>query len=145
MAVKYLSGRTFYLLLSANAFTDTYTLVCLTKQGLDRERPVNKIDTQCEQAKSFGSVDRVMTLECVCNLTPTALAANVGEASYKKISEWFEAETELQMKRKTPTDGSELYQQSTCKISKLSDAAEVAGNLTFTMTLELYGTFDETA
>lgn len=145
MAVKYLAGRTYYLLFSANDFTDTYTAVCLTKQGLDRERSVNKVESQCEMAKAFGIVDRSMTVECVTNLTPTALAANVGEASYKLFSQWFEAGTELSIKRKTPSDGSEQYQQSKCKISKISDAAEVAGNQTFTMTLELYGDFDETA
>ncbi len=145
MSVKYLPGRTFYLLLSANTWTDTYTLVCLTKQGLNRERAVNKVESQCEMAKSFGAVDRVMDVECVTNLTPAALAANVGEASYKLISQWFEADTELSVKRKTPSDGSEQYMESKCKIVKLSDVAEVAGNQTFSMTLELYGTFDETA
>jgi hypothetical protein len=145
MAHKYLSGRTWYLLMSVNAFTDTYTLVCLTKQGLNRERAVNKQDTQCELSKSFGAVDRVLDLECVTDLTPAALAANVGEASYKLISQWFEAGTVVKIRRKTPTDGSELFQESSGTITKLSDATEVAGNMTFSMTIELTGDFDETA
>lgn len=144
MAEKYLPGRTYYLLLSDDAWTTTYTLVCLTKQGLNRERSVNKQDTQCGFSKSFGAVDRVMDVECVTNLTPTAVAAGVGEASYKKVSAWFEAGTEIKMKRKTPTDGTDQYQESACTIAKLSDAADVGGNQTFSMTLELTGAFDET-
>ena len=141
----YLPGRTFYLLLSADSWTTTYTVECLTNQGLKRSRPVTKQDTQCGQAKAYGTPDAMMDVEAVVNLTPDAVAAGVGTASYKLISGWFEANTELKMRRKTPTDGSQLYQESTCKIASIDDAAEVASNMTFSFTLELTGTLDETA
>lgn len=144
MAEKYLQGRTFYLLLSADNWTTTYTAVCLTRQGMDRQRNVSKVDTQCGMAKAFGSVDRVLNFEAVNNLTPAAVAAGVGEASYKKMAEWMEAETELKFRRKTPADGSELYQEGTCKIQSLGDAAEVGNNQTFTVVLEILGALDET-
>lgn len=143
--LTYLAGRTFNLTLSANAGTDVYTLVCLMKQGVTRERAVNKQDTQCGIAKAFGAVDRTMTVEAVNNLTPDALASNVGEASYKLIAQWFEANTVLQVTRKSPTDGSLIFMQSNARIQKLDDAADVAGNQTFSFTLEFEGTFDETA
>jgi hypothetical protein len=145
MAVKYLPGRTFYLLLSADNWTTTYTLVCLTRQGLKRSRAVTKQDSQCGVAKSYGAPDRSMSVEAINNLTPATVAAGVGEASYKLISTWFEANTELKMKRKTPSDGSELYQESACKINDLEDSASVEGNFTFSFTLELEGDLDETA
>lgn len=140
----YLAGRTFMLLLSANGFTDTYTLVCLTKQGLKRNRPVSKQDSQCGQAKAYGEVDRTMDIEALNNLTPDALASNVGEASYKLISQWFEANTQLKFRRKQPSDGSQLYQEGSCKIANLDDAAEVGNNMTFSFTLEIEGDLDET-
>lgn len=145
MAVKYLPGRTFYLLLSDDNWTTTYTLVCLQRQGLKRSRAVTKQDSQCGVAKSYGSPDRSMSIEAINNLTPAAVAAGVGEASYKKIASWFEANTELKVRRKTPSDGSELYMESTCKINDLEDAAAVEGNMTFSCTLELEGDLDETA
>ena len=140
-----LAGRTFYLLLSDDDWTTTYTLECLTKQGLSRSRAVNKQDTQCGQAKSYGSVDRTMALEAVTNLTPDAVSGGVGTASYKKIATWFEANTALKVKRKTPSDGSHQYMESACRISKLDDSADVASNQTFSLELELEGDIDETA
>jgi hypothetical protein len=146
MAVKYLPGRTFFLLLSDDAWVTTYTLVCLMKQALDRERSVTKVETQCELAKSFGAIDRSMNLECVTNLTPDAVVAGVGQASHKKISAWFEASVEtLHVKRRMPDPaGTDQYAESACTITKLSDAVDVQGNQSFTMTLELTGAFDET-
>lgn len=144
MSVKYLNGRTYYVLLSDDNWATTYTLVCLSKQGLDRERSVSKQETQCEMAKSFGIVDRSFTADCVTNLTPAAVAAGVGEASYKKLSTWFEAGTELRWKRKSPADGSDQYQESRCVINKLSDAVEVNNNQSFSLSFELVGDFDET-
>ncbi|MGQ0740215.1 MAG: hypothetical protein ACT4OJ_14280 [Bacteroidota bacterium] len=141
----YLPGRTFYLLLSDDNWTTTYTLVCLSKQGLKRNRPVTKQDSQCGQAKAYGEVDRMMDVEAINNLTPDAVAAGVGEASYKKIASWFEANTALKMRRKTPSDGSQLYQESACKLASLDDSAGVAENMTFSFTLELEGDLDETA
>lgn len=141
----YLAGRTFYLLLSDDNWTTTYTLVCLQKQSLSRSRAVNKQDSQCGIAKAYGEVDRTMSVEAVHNLTPDAVASGVGEASYKKIATWFEANTALNVKRKTPNDGSYLYMESACRISKLDDVAEVAGNQTFSFELEMEGTFDEAA
>jgi hypothetical protein len=141
----YLPGRTFYLLMSTNSFTDTYTLVCLTKQGLTRSRSVNKQDSQCGIVKSYGEPDRVMTVEAVNNLTPDALTANVGEASYKLLATWFEANTLLYIRRKTPSDGSQLFMEGTARISKLDDSAGVADNHSFSFELEFEGTFDETA
>lgn len=140
----YLPGRTFYLLLTNDSWTTTYTLVCLTNQGLKRSRSVNKQDSQCGVAKAYGEVDRMMDVQAINNLTPDAVAAGVGEASYKLISTWFEANTVLRMKRLTG-DGSTLYQESQCKVAGIDDAADVAGNMTFGFTLELEGTFDETA
>lgn len=95
-------------------------------------------------AKSYGAVDRTMSIEAINNLTPTAVSGGVGEASYKQIATWFEANTELKVKRKTPTDGSELYMESTCRISKLDDTVGM-DNHTFNFDLELEGTIDETA
>lgn len=141
----YLAGRTFYLLLSDDNWTTTYTLVCLTKQGLKRSRPVNKQDSQCGQAKSYGEVDRNMDVEAINNLTPDAVSAGVGEASYKKIAAWFEANTVLKVKRKTPSDGSHLYMESSARIANLDDSEGVADNMTFSFTLELEGDIDETA
>lgn len=140
----YLPGRTFYVYLTDDNWTTTYTLECLTKGGLKRSRPVNKQDTQCGQAKSYGTPDRMMDLEAVTNLTPDAVAAGVGTASYKKIAQWFEAATALKVRRKFPTDGSQQYLESDCKIASLDDDAEVAANQTFSLTLELEGVPDET-
>ena len=141
----YLQGRTFYLLLSDDNWTTAYTLECLTKQGLKRSRSVTKQDTQCGYAKAYGEVDRMMDLEAVTNLTPDAVAAGVATASYKKIAQWFEANTSLKVRRKTPSDGSQQYLESTCRIASMDDSAEVANNQTFSLTLELEGTLDETA
>lgn len=142
----YLPGRTFYLLLSTTSvFTDTYTLVCLQKQGVSRSRAVNKQDSQCGIAKAYGEVDRTMAVEAINNLTPNALAANVGEASYKLIATWFEANTLIYVRRKSPTDGSLLYMDSPARISKLDDSVDVAGNMTFSFELEFEGAWDETA
>jgi hypothetical protein len=140
----YLPGRTHYLLLSDDNWTTTYTLVCLTKMGVGRSRAVTKQDTQCEMAKAYGASDGSMPVEAVNNLTPNAVAAGVGEASFKKVSAWYEANTQLKMKRKAPTDGSQLYMESSCKISKIDESVDVANNQTFTFDLELEGVFDET-
>jgi hypothetical protein len=140
----YVQGRTFLLKLSPDAGTTWYTLVCLIKQGLNRERPVTKQDSQCGQAKAYGEVDRNMDVECLNNLTPDAVAAGVGEASYQLVSQWFESNTLLQMEREVG-DGSDLYQSSDCRVSKIADTEEVATNMTFSFTLELEGDFDETA
>ena len=145
MAQTYLQGRTFYLTLSANSGTDVYTLVCLTKQGLSRDRAVTKQDSQCGIAKAYGAVDRSMNVEAINNLTPAALAAHVGEASYTLCATWFEANTLLTVTRKTPTDGSYLYMSGTARIQKLDDSADVAGSMTFNMVLEFEGDLDETA
>jgi hypothetical protein len=141
----YLQGRTFYVLLSDDNWTTTYTLECLTKQSLSRSRAVNKIDNQCEVSKAYGNVDRNMPLEAVNNLTPDAVSGGVGTASYKKMSAWFEANTQIRVKRKTPSDGSQLYMESACKVSKLDDVVDVASVMTYSLELELEGTFDETA
>lgn len=145
-AVKtYLPGRTFYLLMSDDNWTTTYTLVCLVKQGLKRSRSVTKQESQCEMAKSFGAVDRTFSVEAVNNLTPDAVASNVGEASYKKIASWFEAATPLKIKRKSPSDGSHLYMESSATIVGMDDSAAVADNMTFNFEMELTGDLDETA
>lgn len=145
-AVKtYLGGRTFYLKLSADNWTTTYTLVCLVKQGLTRSRAVTKQDSQCGTAKAYGEVDRMMSVEAINNLTPDPVASGVGEASYKLIASWLEANTALKVKRQTPSDGSQLYMESACRISKLDDSAGVADNFTFNFELELEGDIDETA
>ena len=141
----YLPGRTFYLLLSDDNWTTAFTLVCLQKQAMNRERPVSKQNSQCGVAKAYGEVDRSMDVEALNNLTPDAVSAGVGEASYKKISGWFEGNAQLKMKRKTPTDGSQLYQESACKVSKISDQADSENNMTFNFSLELEGDLDETA
>lgn len=133
----YLAGRTFNLLLSDDNWTTTYTLVCLTKQGLKRSRAVTKQDSQCGIAKAYGEVDRMMDVEAINNLTPDAVASGVGEASYKKIATWFENNTALKIKRRSPTDGSNLYMESNGKIANLDDSAGVAENMTFSFTLEL--------
>lgn len=140
----YLPGRTFMLLLSDDNWTTTYTLVCLTKQGLSRSRSVNKQDTQCGIAKAYGPSDANMPIEAVNNLTPNAVSSGVGEASYKKIASWYEANTSIKVKRKTPTDGSQLYLEASARISKLDDAADVGGNMTFSFDLEIEGDLDET-
>lgn len=141
----YLAGRTHYLLLSDDSWTTTYTLVCLTKQGMSRSRAVTKQDSQCEMAKAYGASDGTMSVEAVNNLTPNAVSAGVGEASFKKVSAWYEANTQLKVKRKAPSDGSQLYIESSCKISKIDESADVAGNQTFSFELELEGVLDETA
>ncbi len=140
----YLAGRTFLLLLSDDNWTTTYTLVCLTKQGLKRSRPVTKQDSQCGQAKAYGEVDRTLDVEALNNLTPDAVATGVGEASYKKVSTWFEANTQLKFRRKQPSDGSQLYQEGSCKLANLDDSSEVGNNMTFSFTLEIEGDIDET-
>lgn len=140
----YLPGRTFLLLLSPDNWTTTYTLVCLTKMGLKRSRPVTKTDTQCGQAKAYGEVDRTLDFEGLNNLTPNAVSAGVGEASYKLVSSWFEANTQLRFKRREPSDGSQLYQEALCKLANLDDSAEVASNMSFSFTLEIEGAIDET-
>lgn len=141
----YLAGRTFYLLLSDDSWTTTYTLVCLNKQGMKRSRPVSKQDSQCGQAKAYGEVDRTFDVEAINNLTPNAVVTGVGEASYKKISTWFEANTALKFRRKEPSDGSYLYQEGSCKIANLDDDAESNNNMTFSFTLEIEGDLDEIA
>lgn len=133
----YLPGRTFYLLLSDDSWTTTYTLVCLQKQGLSRSRAVTKQESQCGVAKAYGEVDRTFPVEAINNLTPDAVAAGVGEASYKKIATWFEANTALKVKRRTPTDGSQLYMEANCKISKMDDSVDSTNNMTFSFELEL--------
>jgi hypothetical protein len=145
MAVKYLAGRTFYLTFSPDAGTSVYTAVCLIKQGVNRSRSVTKVDNQCEVSKAYGMPDRNMTVECMNNLTPAALAAGVGEASHKLFATWFEANTQLTIKRKTPSDGSEQYMESLGRIVKLDDVADVGSNQTFSLEVEFEGTFDETA
>ncbi len=130
--------------LSDDNFTTTYTLVCLTKQGMRRSRSVTKQDTQCEIAKAYGAADRMMPIEAVNNLTPDAVSSGVGEASYKKIASWFEANTTIKMKRRTPSDGSQLFQLGECKINNLEDSESVGDNMTFSFELELQGDLDET-
>lgn len=142
----YVPGRTFYLLLSADSWTTTYTLVCLMKQGLSRSRAVNKQESQCGVAKSYGEVDRTMAVEAMNNTSPDAVALGVGEASYKQIAIWFEANTLLKVRRKYPSaTGAEVFMESECRISKLDDSVAVADNMTFNFDLELEGAIDETA
>ncbi len=140
----YNPGRTFLLKLSADNWTTTYTVVCLTRQGMRRSRAVTKQDSQCGVAKAYGAPDRSMPVEAINNLAPAAVAAGVGEASYKQIATWFESNTELKMKRSVG-DGSTLYQEATCRINDLEDAEDVANNMTFSFVLELEGDLDETA
>lgn len=140
----YNPGRTYYLLISDDNWTTTYTLECITKHGLKRSRSVNKQDTQCGIAKARGSVDRMMDVEAVTNLTPDAVASGVGTASYKKVATWFEADTALKVKRKVG-DGSTDYLESGARIVSLDDSNDVASNQTYSLTLELEGTLDETA
>ena len=141
----YIPGRIFYLLLSADSFTTTYTLVCLMKQGLSRSRAVNKQESQCGIAKSYGEVDRTMSVEAINNTTPDAVALGVGQCSYKQIATWFEGNTLLKVRRKYPTaDGTGLFMESECRVSKLDDTNDVANNMTFNFELELEGAIDET-
>lgn len=142
--MSYLAGRTFLLKLSPDNWTTTYTLVCLSKQGMKRSRPVTKQDTQCGQAKAYGEVDRTLDFEALNELDPTAVSGSVGQASYKLVSSWFEANTQLRFKRAEPADGSDLFQEGACKIASLDDDAEVANNMTFSGTLEIEGALDET-
>lgn len=140
----YNPGRTFYLYLSDDDWTTTYLAVCLVSQGMKRSRNTNKQDNQCGIAKASGSPDRTLDAEALTNLTPDAVSGGAGEASYKKMSTWFEADTQLSFRRKVPTDGSQLYQEGSCKIASIDDAAEVANNMTFSFSLEIEGALDET-
>lgn len=137
---NYIQGRTFYVLFSDDDWTTTYTAVCLSKQGLNRERPVTKQNSQCGVAKSYGPVDRNMDFECINNTTPDAVSAGVGEASYKKFATWFEANTALKVKRMDPSDtGVNLYFEADCRLSKLSDSADSETNMTFSFSVEIEG------
>lgn len=139
---NYQPGRTFMLLVSDDNWTTTLTVVCLNKQGLKRSRPVNSVDTQCGFSKAYGSADRKFDAEAVNNLTPDAVVAGVGEASYKKFASWFEANTELKFKREA-ADDTQLFQEFSGKLASLDDANDVNTNMTFSFTVEIES-IDET-
>jgi hypothetical protein len=141
----YLPGRTQYLYVSPDNWTTTYTLVCVNKLGLKSSRAVNKQESQCGVAKEFGADDNTLDVEAINNLTPDAVVAGVGEASYKLVRSWFVAVTELKWRRKTPTDGSQLFQEGVAKIANIDDENSVGENMTFSFTLEIIGAIDETA
>lgn len=139
----YLAGDTFYLDLSVNNFTDTYTLVCLRRQGMKRQLERRTQTSQCGVNKAHGEWDRTLDVEAFNNLTPDALVSNVGEASYKLIAQWAEAKTTVYFERKSPADGSYLYQSGTAKIINLDDEEPSDENMSFSFTLDIL-TIDET-
>jgi hypothetical protein len=145
MALTPIQGTSFLLKLSANAFTDTYTLVCLTSQAMNRERSVNNTDTQCGTVSGRGNPTRTIDATIVVNTTPAALVTNVGEASYKLLETWFENDTALTFKRESPVDdGADIYQSGTCYITKLNDTAAVGEKMVADITFTIDGALDLT-
>lgn len=145
MALTPIQGKAFLLKLSPDAFTSTYTVVCLTSQSMNRERPVNNTDTQCGTVSGRGNPTRSIDATLVVNTTPAALAAGVGEASYKLLEQWFEGDTALTFKRESPVgSGTDIYQTGTCYITKLNDTAQVGEKMVCDVTLTIDGVLDLT-
>lgn len=140
-----IGGRTLMFKVSANNWTDSYTLVCLMNQRMRAARSSNKQDTQCGIVTSRGSIDRTFELQFLDNATPDALVTNVGEVSYELWQSWFEADTALKFKRQSPTgSGTDLHQEGTIYIESIDDEAAVDGNLIVTSTVSVQGVLDIT-
>jgi len=140
-----IAGRTFKFKVSVNAFTDTYTLVCVMNQRMRAARSENKQDTQCGMVTSRGSIDRTFELQFLANATPDALVTNAGEVSYELWQSWFESDQAIAFKRQSPDgSGTDLHQAGTIYINSIDDEAAVDGNLVVTTTVSVQGVLDIT-
>lgn len=138
-------SKNFLLKLSDDNFETTYTVVCLTKQGMTRSRQVNEKDTQCGIMTSRGAAKRVIPFELVVNTTPNAVVTGVGEASYKKLEEWFENDVALQFKRESPVGaGTDLSQTGVCYITRFDDDETVGEYMSASGDLTIEGEIDLT-
>ena len=138
-------GKLFLLILSPDNGASKYTLVCLTKHDFNSERTETEVETQCGTLVDVGEPKSDINVDGICNTTPAALAAGVGEASLELLMTWYLAATALKVYRQSPTGtGLDLSVESACKISKISDSAEVGKYVSFNMKLKLDGDLDIT-
>jgi hypothetical protein len=145
MALTTIQGTGFLLKLSPDNWTTTYTVVCLTNQGMNRERDVNVTATQCGTASGRGPIKRSIDATLVVNTTPAAVASGVGEASYKLLETWIETDTALLFKRESPVgSGTDIYQVGTCWLTKMNDSAAVGEKMVCDITLTIDGDLDLT-
>jgi len=140
-----IKGRVLKFKVSIDAWTTTYTLVCLMNQRMRSSRSTATQDTQCGVVKSRGSVDRTYELQFLCNATPDAVAAGAGEISYELWQAWFESDQIIKFKRQSPDgSGTDLHQEGNIYIDSIDDEAAVDGNLVVTTTVSVDGVLDIT-
>lgn len=139
-----IQGKLVPLLLSADNWTTSLTLVCLVSSGFKTSFPVNEEESQCGVHVGIGSNKFSIDFQAIAKTDPAAVAGGVGEASYKQVLAWSLNQTKLKFKRQHGTNGADFYQSGEVYLNDLSEDAATGQIVKFSGTLTGTGTLDIT-
>lgn len=131
-------GSAVKLQLRESGTTGSYLqLICETENSMDATANVTTTVTKCSTIQSVSPPVYNFNFDAVAETSPSAT-----QVSYEQMLSWFNGNTLLDFKRESPSGGADFYQQGSCYISALSDAAPAEGAFTFSGTVAVTGTID---
>lgn len=132
-------GKDITMGLRENGTTGSYlSLVCETTNSMDASANVTAVVTKCSTLQSVAPPTYNFSVDGITETAPTG-----SQVSYEQLLSWFNVNTLLDFKRENPAaSGTNFYQQGTCYISALSDAAPAEGYMSFSVTFAVTGNLD---
>lgn len=110
-------GEDILLEVSDDNGENWYKIVCLTKQGFEFTRNINRTNTQCGQLIGKGTPEMNIPVEGAVNVVPDEVG---GFASYKKMQVWAKDFIALKARQVAPTgDGSSFINQINCYLTDI--------------------------
>jgi TP901-1 family phage major tail protein len=133
-----INGKDVVLKLRENGTTGSYlNLVCETSNSMDATANVTTTVTKCSTLQAVAAPVYNFKVDAIVETAPGG-----SEVSYEQVLSWLNSNTKLDFKREYPSGGADFYQQGTCYISSLSDAAAAEGYMTFSIGFAVTGSLD---
>lgn len=139
-------GKDLALILSDDAFTTSYTLVCFVSGSTKSSFSVNTEESACGVHTGIGSVNFSVNATAIVKVDPTAATGTplVGEASYKKLKQWNVGQTLVAYKVTAGTAGADFYETGDMYLNDISLDWQVGQTVKTSFTMTGTGTLDIT-